>query len=264
MAQSVPKPPLKAKKSFGQHFLADIDALSMMAEAAEIEQGSHVLEIGPGYGTLTQVLAEAVGPKGRVLCIEKDRDVLPHLRDATKDFPQVTIVEGDALTAQIPEDFSPYRIVANIPYYITTPLIKRFLFDQTVLPRSLTLLVQKEYAERATDDAPKGSSLGMMLRAFGEPQYIASVPKELFMPPPKVDSAILHLDVQTPHEDFRPLLRFIQQGFGLPRKKLAKQLLHLGVDKKDASLYGDKRPGELSFEDWQHLFTSFSAARKDR
>lgn len=236
----------------------------MMVEASGIAEGEAVLEIGPGYGTLTEVLAEAVGPQGCVLSIEKDTEALPLLRERFADVPQVEILEGDALTMPLPEEFLRYRIVANIPYYITTPLLKRYLFDQEVLPTSLTLLVQKEYAERAVQEAPQASSLGMLLRAFGSPEYIATVPKELFAPPPKVDSAILHLEITPPTSSPRPLLRFIQSGFAQPRKKLAKQLRQLGVPQKNAAAYGDKRPGELSFEDWEHLFTASLSAPGDR
>lgn len=246
MARSVPKPPVKAKKSLGQHFLEDQEVLRMMVDTAGIEEGSHVLEIGPGYGTLTAVLAEQVGEKGQVLCVEKDPEARAELTRRLGYMPQIEIIAADIQEFQLPENFAPFRIVANIPYYITTPLLKQFLLEATVLPQSITLLVQKEYAEKACEQ----SSLGLMLQCFGEPEYVATVPKALFMPPPKVDSAILHLEITKEQPD-RAFLKFIQQGFLHPRKKLGKQLKSIGID---PGPYTDKRPEELSLQDWQKLF----------
>lgn len=223
----------------------------MMAETAGIADGSHVLEVGPGYGTLTAVLLEAVGETGKVIAIEKDPEARAELQRCLGNRPQLTIIAGDAQQTTIPEDFPPFAIVANIPYYITTPLIKQFLLDAAILPQSLTLLVQKEYAEKACE----ASSLGMMLQCFGEPEYVATVPKELFMPPPKVDSAILHLEV-TQERPAPQFLRFLQQGFAQPRKKLGKQLRAMGIQTEIASPYADKRAEELQLIDWQQLFGS--------
>lgn len=219
----------------------------MMAETAAVEEGDHVLEIGPGYGTLTAVLTESVGVNGRVICVEKDPEARNELERRLGKVPQLQIIAGDVQDFVPPTDFAPFKIVANIPYYITTPLIKQFLLQATMLPQSITLLVQKEYAEKACE----ASSLGMMLQCFGVPEYVATVPKELFAPPPKVDSAILHLQI-TKNKPDPAFLKFLQHGFLHPRKKLKKQLLAMRLK---PGPYADKRPEELQLEDWEHLFT---------
>lgn len=256
MSRSVSKPPIKAKKSLGQHFLEDMSVLELMRDTAELQEGERVLEIGPGYGTLTTVLAEAVGSSGKILCVEKDPEAEAELRVRTSHLSQIEIVSGDVQTFHVPVDFAPFRVVANIPYYITTPLLKQFLLETDCLPRSITLLVQKEYAEKACSPSPRASALGMMLQCFGTPEYIATVPKELFLPAPKVDSAILHLEITKPSfdmKDLHKLLRFIQQGFQFPRKKLGKKLHSMGIAQDLARPFVDMRPEELTLADWQRL-----------
>lgn len=222
----------------------------MMVESSGLDTDENILEIGPGYGTLTSVLLDALEGKGRLIAVEKDPEARAELASRLGDHPKLDIVAADVQQFSLPEDFAPFRIIANIPYYITTPLLKQFLLEASELPKSITLLVQKEYAEKACQEAPKSSSLGIMLQCFGTPAYVATVPKELFSPPPKVDSAILHLDItkQAPDKKF---LSFVQQGFAQPRKKLAKTLRRLG---KEPGAHADKRPEQLSLEDWQALY----------
>ncbi len=186
-------------KRFGQNFLIDRAHLMRVVEAAGIKPDDGVFEIGPGVGTLTVELAQRAQ---RVVSVELDRGVIPILRDVTTSFPNVTILEGDALKLDINEALPmalgsaapPYVVAANIPYNITSPILVRLL-DHKRLFRSITLMVQKEVAERLSAnpaDADYGS-LTVFAQFHAEVRMISVVPRGAFFPPPRVDSAIIHL-----------------------------------------------------------------------
>ncbi len=224
-AFSVSNPP--AKKRFGQHFLHDPRLLGRIADAAGIEPGDTVLEIGPGPGGLTAELARR---PGRLVAIEKDRDMIAALRGR---FPAATIVEADALAVDwhALAGPGPVRIVGNIPYNITTPLLEQALAPPR--PRVVVFLVQKEVADRVA--APSGGgdygALSVGVQAVARVERLFTVPAGAFRPPPKVDSAVLRL---TPLE--RPLIgpeqtaafrRFVVGLFGFRRKQLVRGLREL-------------------------------------
>jgi 16S rRNA (adenine1518-N6/adenine1519-N6)-dimethyltransferase len=217
------------KKSLGQHFLHNKHYLNMVADAAGIQKGEAVLEIGPGEGALTAALLER---GAKVLAIEKDSRLIELLREKFKG-EKFEVIEGDALLFDISNTFSKtksYKVVGNIPYYITGALFKKFLSEKHQ-PLTLVFLIQKEVAERIAR-SKKESILSLSVKAYGAPKYIKTVPAGAFVPPPKVDSAILlvsgisrkHFKNAAHEERFFELLK---TGFGQKRKLLASNLKKL-------------------------------------
>ena len=218
------------KKSLGQHFLHAPSYLAAVADAAQIGEGESVLEVGPGDGALTNVLL-ARGAK--VIAVEKDHRLVPILNEKFKKEiadKKLAVVERDVLEYDLSYFFnSPaaYKLVANIPYYITGAILKKFLSEK-LQPRSMTLLVQKEVAERIAR-SKKESILSLSVKAYGTPRYIKTVPAGAFSPAPKVDSAILHIENisranfdNSLHE--KKFFELLRAGFGQKRKLLRRNL----------------------------------------
>lgn len=212
---------IRKKKSLGQHFLRSAFYLGAVADAADIKKGETVLEIGPGEGALTEVLL-AMGAK--VVALEKDARLIKYLREKFegKDFE---VVEGDALDYE--PKFKTYKVVGNVPYYITGALFRKFLSCKRQ-PSRLVFLVQREVAERIARER-KESILSLSVKAYGVPLYIKTVPAGAFSPPPKVDSAIIAVkDVSrahfrnTKHEE--RFFEAVKRGFAQKRKLLARNL----------------------------------------
>jgi 16S rRNA (adenine1518-N6/adenine1519-N6)-dimethyltransferase len=216
----------RAKRRLGQHFLADPRILARIADALEPGPHDTVLEIGPGRGALT---AELVKRSGRVLAIEKDRDLVPLLQER---FPSIEIVAADALeTDWHALTGGPYLLTGNIPYNITSPLLDKALTPP--LPVRIVFLVQKEVADRVT--APPGSSvygaLSVGIQAVASAARVFTVPAGAFQPRPKIDSAVLRLEpleqplvVATEREGFRALVVGL---FGFRRKQLLRGIREL-------------------------------------
>jgi len=190
----------QTKKSLGQNFLKNEKTLQLIADTGEITKTDTVLEIGPGLGTLTNLLCQQAG---QVTAIEKDRKLLPILRECLSKHENLTLVEGDALEFNPEKSISSqsYKIIANIPYYITSPLINHFLKTQFLKPKStsfppthLILLTQKEVAEKICSQK-KQSVLSLNVQTFAEAKLIETIPASDFIPAPKVDSAILKITV---------------------------------------------------------------------
>lgn len=212
---------MQKKKSLGQHFLRSGAYLSAVAEAAQVEKGDLVLEIGPGEGTLTEVLLRR---GAKVVAVEKDTRLIGFLK-TTFAGENVHIVEGDAL--EFEPTYKKYKVVGNIPYYITGALFKKFLSGKHQ-PSTLVFLVQKEVAERIARE-PKESILSLSVKAYGTPKYIKTVPRGAFAPAPKVDSAILLVEkisrknfVNKVHEE--KFFELVKKGFGSKRKYLLNNL----------------------------------------
>jgi 16S rRNA (adenine1518-N6/adenine1519-N6)-dimethyltransferase len=209
------------KKSLGQHFLRTRSYLEAVADALHIQEGETVLEIGPGEGALTEVLLER---GAKVIALEKDSRLISVLQEKFAD-KQFEVIEGDALEYET--QFKIYKVVGNIPYYITGALFKKFLSAKQQ-PTTLVFLVQKEVAERIAR-VKKESILSLSVKAYGTPIYIKTVPAGAFSPPPKVDSAILAVENvsrkhfnNTAHE-----ARFfdaVKRGFAQKRKFLKNNL----------------------------------------
>jgi len=234
---------MQKKKSLGQHFLHSASYLNAVADAAGIQQGETVLEVGPGEGTLTEVLL-ARGAK--VIAVEKDARLIAPLRKkfAGKEFE---VIEGDALDLKIENlNIENYKLVGNIPYYISGALFKKFLTTEHQ-PSTLVFLVQKEVAERIAR-SKKESILSLSVKAYGTPKYIKTVPAGAFSPPPKVDSAILLVsDISrgnfknAAHE--ARFFALIKKAFGQKRKMLRTTI---GIDSSE-------RPEDLPLSKWLDL-----------
>lgn len=249
---------LWAKKGLGQNFLVDEEVLGKIVAAAELSSGDHVVEVGPGTGFLTEKL---IRQAGKVTSVELDPNMVEVLREQFKFTENLEIVNQDALNFEVPQ--GPYKVVANIPYYITSPLLKHFLQSGN-RPEIMVLLVQREVAEKVCGFSGK-SLITIETQLFGEPEIVGIVKAASFYPAPKVDSAILKIRVfEKPlvsEEVLRDFLRVVKFGFSQKRKKLSNTLA-AGLHKKPAevaellrSLQIDPglRPENLEIEDWRKI-----------
>ena len=220
------------QKKFGQNFLIDSHVLDKIVSAAGITKDDFVLEIGPGIGTMTQYLAASAR---KVFAVEIDKALIPILEDTLKEFDNVQVINQDILKVDIKKlaeehnDGKPIKVVANLPYYITTPIIMG-LFESQVPIDSITVMVQKEVADRmkvgpGTKDY---GALSLAVQYYAEPYIVANVPPNCFMPRPKVGSAVIRL---TRHEkppvevaDEKLMFRLIRASFNQRRKTLANGL----------------------------------------
>ncbi len=228
---------VRAKKSLGQNFLMHEATAARIAGAAGLTDSDAVLEIGPGTGMLTRVLLAHVA---KVIAVEADRELAASLAETfacEREEGKFVLIEGDIRAFDPTEHFSgPYKIVANIPYYLTGELMRRFL-EARMQPESITFLVQKEVAERIAR-SKKGSVLSLSVKAFGTPRYAFTVPRGAFKPSPKVDSAVLtitHISrdaFDTPAQEAR-FFALIHAGFSHKRKLLASNLQEAGLLGRD-------------------------------
>lgn len=248
----------KAKKSLGQHFLKSEKALKEIVEASEVSPEDTILEVGPGQGALTDHLVEA-RPK-RLILIEKDDELVPYLKEKYAEYAFVEVYQGDVLVKNEVQITEPYKVVANIPYYISTPIMKHFLLKAENVPVLMTLLVQKEFAEKAMALAPKATPLSNMVRLVSEPKKVCDVPKGAFTPPPKVDSAVLCLRNIVRTKDVSKIVKLIEVCFQKGRKKLSnsidKNMINMNNTPEKMEriqVLLQKRPEELSTEDWRLL-----------
>lgn len=225
------------RKKFGQNFLIDTHVLEKIVEAAGVQSGDFVLEIGPGIGTLTQYLCEGAG---RVLAVEIDPNLIPILKETLAGYDNVEIVHGDILKQDIQaiadryNGGRPIKVVANLPYYITTPIIME-LFESHVPLANVTVMVQREVAERmqAGPGTKAYGALSLAVQYYAVPYLAANVPPNCFMPRPSVGSAVIRLDClgRTPVEvrDERLMFRLIRASFNQRRKTLLNGLVNGGV-----------------------------------
>jgi len=236
---------LSAKKHFGQNFLIDAPALEAIVSTANISHSDHIVEIGPGLGVLTQELCKLAQ---QVTAVELDSTLLPVLKETLSQFDNYEILNQDALTFTPPQ--APYKVTANIPYNITSPLLNHFLQAPTA-PKTMTLLVQKEVAEKICLKEPKMSVLSLQVHLFAKPELVAIVPSKSFYPPPKVDSALIHLNTHSQYtlDIAKNILKTAKQAFKQGRKKLANTLPNLKERLTQLNL-DQKRPQHLSIEDW--------------
>ncbi len=252
--KSLAKPGIKAKKSLGQHFLFDTAILDRIVKSADISAQDTIIEVGPGLGTLTRQLSATAK---RVIAIEKDGELMPRLQTDFEGVDNISFVQSDILQWTLPSDITSYKVVANIPYYISTPIITYFLRTLPLAPESITILVQKEYAQKAVATPPRASSFSNMIHLLATPTICFDVAAGSFTPPPKVTSSVLKLDLK-PHRPpyLDQLLKFIEQGFVNPRKTLRNNIKYLGKEVLD-TLPEDllkRRPETLSPVEWEQLF----------
>lgn len=257
---------VKAKKELGQHWLHDDETLEAICEIAHVNEQDIVLEVGPGLGTLTEVL---LSHGATVTAVEFDKELYENLKtDAEKlyssDAQRLSVVNQDILKFDLTKLPKGYKVVANIPYYLTSNLVRVFS-ETSNPPKSLTLLIQKEVAERIAAKPGAMSLLSVTTQMFFEPTLGPLVPARLFTPPPKVDSQVIHLvRRQTPlfkDGDSRKLFQIVKAGFSNRRKTLLNSLsAGLRISKEQAGnilgsaeINPQSRPQELSLEDWIRL-----------
>ena len=247
-----------AKKHLGQNFLSDPSILHRIIEAAGLSKDDTVVEIGPGPGRLTRLLSEKAG---KVIAIELDQELYARLRADLAGFRNVELVHGDALKFTY-EEIGPFKVVANIPYYITTPIIFRLLDAKKTL-KTMTLTIQKEVAERivAAPGKKDYGVLSIMVQYYARPEMRFIIPKEAFRPAPKVDSAVVHMTVlESPAvqvNDERMFFRTVRTAFSQRRKTLSNSLKGLTEDPKNvlaaAGIDPQRRPETLNLREFAKL-----------
>jgi 16S rRNA (adenine1518-N6/adenine1519-N6)-dimethyltransferase len=254
---------LHANKKLGQNFLQDPFVLDSIASAAHITTTDTVLEIGPGLGSLTRHLAKSAR---RVVAVEIDQALIPPLKNVTAGYDNINIIHGDILKLS-PKDLiqePDYLVVANIPYYITSAII-RHLLENEPTPRCIVLTVQKEVAKRICAQPGDMSLLALSVQVYGKPRIIKSIPATAFFPPPKVDSAIIYIDIYPSPlvklELLNTFFKLIKAGFSQKRKMLRNSLsagLHIPSPEvegflNNADIDPMRRAETLSIEEWQRL-----------
>jgi 16S rRNA (adenine1518-N6/adenine1519-N6)-dimethyltransferase len=250
LASLLRKHRITLKHRLSQNFLIDPVMRDAIADAAGARRGDLVLEVGAGVGTLTIALASRAS---RVVAVELDRDLLPALHEVTREAANVDIVEGDILRLDVTADI----VAGNIPYNLTGALI-RTLLDRPPRPKRLSLVVQKEVAERWT--APTGASLATVaVQVFAEAKIMFTIPASRFEPPPRVDSALVVLEVRPKPavevDDFDAFFRLVEETFQFRRKQLGgvlarkgfRGLAALGIDPA-------RRPQTLSLSEWEAIY----------
>ena len=255
---------MKAKKSFGQNWLRDEYTLDLITESATIRPEDTVLEVGPGLGYLTNKLAKQAS---RVVCVEADQDLIPHLNHQFGSVSNVEIIQADILKYNLTQLPKNYLVVANIPYYLTSNLIRQLL-ESNNPPSRMVLMVQKEVAERIVAGSGQMSVLSFSVQYYAEAEIVSLVAKELFEPIPKVDSAIIKITRRLEpafEADTKKLFKLVKAGFGEKRKMLRNSLAGgLQLDPaqveellKQSGLEPTARAQELSVLDWQKLYEGY-------
>jgi len=249
---------IKPSKRLGQNFLIDKSVVKKVIKAAGLHSKDIVLEVGPGIGALTKEIAKKAG---KIITVEKDPRMVEILMDNLKGFKNIEIINKDILKYNF--QFSKkYKIVANLPFYITAPVIRKFL-ESKYPPEEMVLIVQKEVAQRICSKPPKMNILAVSVQFYAKPKIISYISRKSFWPSPKVDSAIIKIVPQKKYKDIDIDLFFkvVKAGFAHPRKQLANNLSKmLKLDKKEISsllLKNDVQPTQraetLTINNWIQL-----------
>jgi 16S rRNA (adenine1518-N6/adenine1519-N6)-dimethyltransferase len=268
---------LKARKGLGQHFLVDREVLEVIASAAGLSPDDLVVEVGPGLGILTGELARRAG---RVIAIELDDKLAALLKKTLASFENVTIINDDVLNIE-PGDLlkrqkagSLYKVVANLPYYITSPVLRHFL-TAAAKPQVMIVMVQKEVAEAIAAKPGDMSLLSISVQFYGKPEIVSYVPAQSFYPAPEVDSAVLRINLYPQPAvavDEGGFFELVRAGFAAPRKQIANSLSQgLGLPKPlvlpllgKADIDGERRAETLTLEEWARLWRVFEEKRDGR
>jgi 16S rRNA (adenine1518-N6/adenine1519-N6)-dimethyltransferase len=254
------------KKKLGQHFLINRAVSKKILKASGIQPGDVILEIGPGIGNLTQELAREAR---KVIAVEKDRKMIEVLEKTTKGFKNIKIIQGDILKINSGDyDLKPgkYKIIANLPYYITSPVIRKFLESKNQ-PEKMVLMIQKEVAQRIVAKPPNMSLLAISVQFYAKPEIITFISKGSFWPQPKVDSAIIqitdiHKNKKVSRDNF---FKIVKAGFSQPRKQIINNFIRgLKADRKKVeqwlfknSINPERRAETLELQEWLELVGSF-------
>jgi len=263
---------LRARQGLGQHFLVDDEVLSVITSAAELGPGDTVIEVGPGLGVLTRELTQKAG---RVIAVELDDKLAAALTGALASFNNVSVINKDIL------DIAPaslvsgaYKVVANLPYYITSPVLRHFL-EASVKPEMMIVMVQKEVAEVIAAAPGRCSVLSISVQFYGSPEIIRYVPASSFYPAPEVDSALLKIDVYprpaVAVTDEAGFFALVRAGFAASRKQLVNSLAQgLQINKPEsasllekAKIAPQRRAETLTLDEWALLWQVFQE-RKER
>ncbi len=264
---------LRPKKKLGQNFLQDPSILDKIVRIAEVRTEDTVLEIGPGLGSLTRHLAASAK---EVVAVEIDAWIIPALNASLSGYTNTTVVEGDMLQIAPSEIINApeYLVVANIPYYITSALL-RHLLENKPRPRRMVLTIQKEVAKRiCAQDGKKMSLLALSVQVYGEPKIVANIPAGAFYPPPKVDSSVIRIELykesHIPPHLLDTFFRLAKAGFSQKRKTLRNALaggLHISTAQSETLLHvaeiDPRRRGEtLNLDEWGKLSKKWSESSK--
>jgi len=255
-----------SRSRLGQNFLTDRNIARRIVAAAEVDSRDEVLEIGPGRGALTRLLVEKAS---RVVAVELDDALAADLPARIDNANTLTIVQQDALEFDPSSHFDgPYKLVANLPYYVATPLVRRFLTVQQA-PSELVVMVQKEVADNMTADPGRMGLLSVMVQLFASARTLFSVPPKAFRPRPKVASAVVRLEPLArpaiPVGDTDKFISFVAAGFRAPRKQIHNSL-RLGLQSQpqvvakalqNADIEGVRRPSTLSLDEWGVLYSAW-------
>ena len=269
---------LRARKGLAQHFLVDDEVLKLVVSTAQLAPVDIVIEVGPGLGVLTAELARQAG---RVLAIELDNKLAAILQQTLASFDNVAIINQDVLEIDpatllreqeikipSPADTS-YKVVANLPYYITSPVLRHFL-EASLKPQTMVVMVQKEVAESIAAAPGQMSLLSISVQFYGRPTVVSHVPADSFYPPPEVDSAILRIDVYSqppiPITNVKGFFDLVRAGFTASRKQIANSLAQgLQLPKSEilpflekSDIAPQRRAETLTLEEWAHLWQVFA------
>ncbi len=254
---------LRLNKDLGQHFLIEQEVLDIIVASADLQPTDTIVEIGPGIGVLTRELLDRVQ---LVQAIELDTRLIPVLkhfcgRERTK---KLQVIEGNALRVPLPT--APYKVVANIPYHITSPLLRHAYIESPLTPKSMTLLIQREVAEKICDTEHAGI-LTILVGIFGAPSIQCHVPPKCFLPPPAVDSSVLHIEsfaqpLASP-TCIERIFWLTKMGFSQKRKMLRNTLGQLPGGAEALAKVGiapDRRPETMGIQEWIALATTWPAS----
>ncbi len=265
---------IRPKKRLGQHFLVDEAILDTILVAAELSSEDIVIEIGPGLGVLTAELARRAG---KVIAVELDTKLASLLKRKLASVPNVNVINADILKvspSQLLETKGDYKVVANLPYYITSPILRHFV-EASPKPSLMVVMVQKEVGNAIVAGPGKMSLLAVSLQVYSKPKIVSYVPSQSFYPPPKVDSAIVRFDLlpepAVKVADINGFFQVVKCGFSSPRKQLHNSLAQgMGVKPAEvapllerAGIESQRRAETLSLEEWARLYEVWAASGKD-
>jgi 16S rRNA (adenine1518-N6/adenine1519-N6)-dimethyltransferase len=265
---------LKPKKSLGQHFLIDHSVLETIIHSAELTSSDNVIEVGPGLGVVTLELARKVK---NVIAVEIDSELALSLKKKCDSIDNISVINADILKMspdQLIKNKEHYKVVANLPYYITSPVLQHFI-RASLKPSLMVVMVQKEVGQSIVAAPGQLNILAISLQLFTVPEIVDNVPSDSFYPEPKVDSVIVRFSMLpkpvvniTDTEDF---LHFVRCGFSAPRKQL-RNSLSKGLQKKpsdispvleEARIEPQRRPETLSIKEWEKLYIITRSTMKE-